>query len=759
MRTLDIPIEKFIPTAPRVVKRLHALGIKTARDLLYHIPRRYDDFSSVKKVSELRMGETATIQGTIKKIAGRRAWGRRMFIIEAEIEDDTGAVPITWFNQHHLLKTLKAGALVSISGKVGRGKKGLYFQHPAYEIIESRIPVPEQARYGASMNQEASSKFMIHDSGFMNLRHTGRLVPVYPETRGLTSRWLRFLMQTALSKLPQKLPEFIPDEILKREKFSPLQDNLQKVHFPRSFEEAERAKRRFRFEELLLLQLKKHQVINERRVKQAPIILNNANYLEMLVGRLPFALTGDQQKALDAVLSDITRATPMNRLLDGDVGSGKTIVAALAGMLAIKQGFQVLFMAPTEILAHQHFETILKFFGTDDIGIALITASRQKLISPYGSFSKKSEILPFIKNGTAEFIIGTHALLQGSAEFKNIGLIVIDEQHRFGVAQRAALMNKNRESGIMKHESRITHHEARIMDQKSSTPNAHSVLPHLLSMTATPIPRTLALTVYGDLDISIIKEMPVGRKKIITKIVRPVRRAAAYRFIENEMKKGRQVFVICPLIENADEKPGSTAEWLAEEVKSVKREFEKLSKEIFPHRKIAMLHGKLKPKEKEATMRAFTDSEYDLLVSTSVVEVGVDVPNATVMMVEGAERFGLASLHQFRGRVGRGEHQSYCLLFPSSETHEWNERLKAVALSHDGFSLAEKDLKLRGPGNLVGLEQSGFHAPLQQALSDVELVEKTSEYAKKIISDDPELKKYPLLKERLGAVRYILHAD
>ncbi|MEK7636284.1 MAG: ATP-dependent DNA helicase RecG [Patescibacteria group bacterium] len=719
MQNIDIPVEKFVPIQPRALQRLHKLNIKTARDLLYHLPRRYEDYSNIKKISGLYEGEMATIQGTLTKISGRRAWGRRMIIIEGELEDETGTIPLLWFNQHHLLKTLNAGQRISISGKINHGKKGLYFQHPEYEIL---------------LQSETENN--------SNLRNTGRLVPIYPETHGITSRWLRFLIQKALEKIPESLDDPIPAFVKKKENIPSLHDALQKIHFPKTNHDITEAQKRFYFEELLFLQLKKRQTIALRRQKHAPRIIVDRMYEKKIITSLPFTLTGDQKKCIADITADLEKDRPMNRLLNGDVGSGKTIIAALSALLSIKNGFQVLFMAPTEILACQHFETITRLFKNEGIAVALLTSSEKRLVSPFGNFSKKTELTTFTKDGTAELIIGTHALLQGGYHFKNIGLVIIDEQHRFGVEQRATLLEKK--------------------------PN--ETIPHLLSMTATPIPRTLALTIYGDLDISTIRELPVGRKKIITKIVRPARRTAAYQFIECELQKGRQAFVICPRIELPEENTSRTiAELLREEIKSVKKEYEKLSKEIFPHRKIAMLHGKMAPKEKKLIMQNFSakdrsvfgreDAVIDILVSTSVVEVGVDIPNAVIMMIESAEKFGLASLHQFRGRVGRGEHQSYCLLFPSSENHEWNERLKAVATSEDGFSLAEKDLKIRGPGNLVGFEQSGFHAPLQQALCDVELVEKTARYAEKIFMEDPELSKYPLLSERLLRVHYTLHAE
>ena len=701
MNVLELPLEKYITVQPRILKRLHALSIKTVRDLLYHFPRRYEDYSNIRQIRDLQKGEMVTIQGKIKKITGRYAWGKRkMMIIEAVIEDDSGTITALWFNQYYLLKTLKVGTPLSISGKIAIGKKGLYLQHPEHEILQN--------------------------SEITTLRHTGRLTPIYPQTLGLSSRWIRFLIEETFKKLPKDLPDVIPQWILEREHLIPLAHSLKILHYPNKEEMPKEAKLRFQFEELLLLQLKKLFTIRELQEKEAPAIDIPESDVQEIERSLPFTLTRAQKKCLEQVLTDLQKQSPMNRLLNGDVGSGKTIIAAIASILAIKNNFQVAFMAPTEILAKQHFETILKFFGKENLSIALLTSSEKKLISPLGN-SEKVDIAPLILSGDVHLIIGTHSLIQKSIGFHNLGLVVVDEQHRFGVKQRAELLAKSN--------------------------GKNKKIPHFLSMTATPIPRTLALTVYGDLEISVIDESPPGRQKIITKIVRPERRSAAYEFIDKELEKGRQVFVICPRIEeHTEERDTPHQQILSEEIKSVKKEFKKLSEEIFPHRK-------MKPREKETIMKNFRDGAINILIATSVIEVGIDVPNATIMMIEGAETFGLASLHQFRGRVGRGIYQSYCLLFPTTEMRGLSARLRAVAVSQNGFQLAEEDLKIRGPGNLAGLEQSGFHLPLQEALTNVLLVEKTADAAKKIFIDDPELKKNPLLYERLLKMDYILHAE
>lgn len=704
---LELPIEKFLRLQPRVIQRLHTLGIKTVRELLYHFPRRYDDYSKIRPIRGLEKGEIVTICGIIKKIEGHHAWRKRMTIIEAMIEDETGKIPALWFNQHYLLKTLREGQTVNFSGKVSLGKRGLYLLQPEHELVGVK----------------------------KNLRHTGRLVPVYPETYGMTSRWLRFIIQQALEKLPEHIPDNIPQSIIASEKLVSLKTAILNIHFPKTLEEAEGAEHRFSFEELLVLQLMKHMSIAELKKTGAPKLTLPQEELNRLIEKLPFALTSAQKKCMGDIYEDLKKTHPMNRLLNGDVGSGKTVIAGLASAMAVKNGYQVAFMAPTEILARQHFHTIREMFKDEEFSIGLLTSSEKRVATPYGE-ADKADITKGTSSGTIHILIGTHALIQKNIQFKNLGLVVIDEQHRFGVKQRAELS---------KHRGRDS-------------------VPHFLSLTATPIPRTLTLALYGDLNISVLDEMPKGRKKIITKIVSPERRDAAYEFVRKEIASGRQAFVICPRIEIAEDKEeaGKKRKQLSlkqAEIKSVLEEHEKLSKKIFPNLTVSMLHGKMRPKEKEKTMNEFKNGTIDILVATSVIEVGIDIQNATIMMIEGAERFGLAQLHQFRGRVGRGGHQSYCLLFPSDGFLEWSERLKAVALSQNGFELAEKDLKLRGPGNIIGYEQSGISLPILKALSNPLLLERASKTAEKIIAEDPELKKYPLLKKRTAISGYTTHGE
>ena len=476
---------------------------------------------------------------------------------------------------------------------------------------------------------------------------------------------------------------------------------------------------------------------------------------------MPYRLTAAQEKVIGQILDDFKKPHPMARLLEGDVGSGKTVVAAAVCLNAVSQGYQAAFMAPTEILARQHFEEFMKRLGAFKSKIGLLTSSESRKFPSKISFKTAAEIstnqlLKFVASGEIQILIGTHSLIQSRVKFKKLGFVVIDEQHRFGTEQRARLAKDKEEEAI--HDSQMLIKKSQIGFAKAS--------PHLLSMTATPIPRTLALTIYGDLDLSILDEMPPGRKRVITKVVDTKERANTYEFIRSEINKGRQAFVICPRIEakdlNADNQfsaAGFQRRFALGEMKAVKEEFKKLSEIVFPEFKIAMLHGKLKPKEKETIMRGFKENKTNILVSTSVVEVGVDVPNATIMMIEGGERFGLAQLHQFRGRVGRGEHQSYCFVFTDKLSSRIAERLKALQDSKTGFELAEYDLMFRGPGELSGKNQWGMSDVGMEALKNIKMVEAARAEAEEMIKNDPELKKFPLLKKRLEEVSKQIHFE
>jgi len=708
---LATPIKEIPRVGPQYQKKLKKMGIQTVRELLWHFPHRYEDFSNIIPISEAKIGGVVCIRGEIMEIKNSRTWKKRMILTTALVKDETGAIKVVWFNQPYLTNVLKPKDIVCLAGKLALRPDGLYLSSPAYEKI---------------------SKFKRENS---KLIHTGRLVPVYPETEGLSSRWLRFILRPLLVKFKKELSDSLPEKIIQQHKLLSLEKALWQIHFPDSKKLAKKAKERFSFEELFILSL----VVLRERMKlareKAIAISLNLEIIKKFVNSLPFKLTNAQKKSAWQILKDLEKQHPMNRLLEGDVGSGKTVVAVMAALNVCGAGYQVAFMAPTEILANQHFREIKKLLKSFKLKIGLLTGKESRLNNR--KISRK-KLLEKIKGSGIDILIGTHALIQEKVKFSKLALVILDEQHRFGVKQRACLCQ--------------------------GTGSQAKLIPHLLSMTATPIPRTLALTVYGDLDLSLIDEMPKGRKKVITKIIPPLKRKGAYDFIGKEVKRGRQVFVICPRIEpanNDEQRTKSNKKGLMSwaDVKAVKEEYEKLSKKIFPDLKVKMLHGKMKTEEKEKIMKGFKAGSTNILVSTSVVEVGIDVPNATVMMIEGAERFGLAQLHQFRGRVGRGNHQSFCFLFTDSPARKTNQRLKALISSENGFKLAEKDLEIRGPGEFSGSRQWGIPDLSMASLKDVFLVEKTRNTAKEILSEDPELKKYPLLRQRLKIFRERIHLE
>ncbi|MEK7099005.1 MAG: ATP-dependent DNA helicase RecG [Patescibacteria group bacterium] len=674
----------------RIVPALKRLGIETLGDLLLYFPARYDDFSARKHIADLVLGETATIEGVVRLVTQGRTARRHMHILEASVEDGTGRIRVVWFNQPFLARAIKEGTAVRLSGKTAQGPKGIYLQNPAHE------------RAGTDET------------------HTGALVPVYPETEGITSRWLRFLIKQFLH-LRERMTDPLPDETRQRHGLVPVADAIRAMHFPDTREQARRAEHRFIFQDLLLFQLRSLRERSRIRQATAPSIPANIALIKEVTSSLPFPLTDAQRRSVWEIAKDMERGNPMHRLLEGDVGSGKTVVAGIAALLAVRAGYRVAFMAPTEILARQHHDTLNNILMPFNVTIAL----------HLGGGAKKKSPMP-----SADISVGTHALIQKNMRLERIGLVVVDEQHRFGVNQRATLANH---AGITR--------------------------PHFLSMTATPIPRTLALTIYGDLDLSLLDEMPKSRKSVITRIVPPAGRTTANRFIRQEIKKGRQAFVVCPRIEPDDKtktkSPRSKAyqqQLLLTDVKAVTEEFKKLSEDVFPDLRIAMLHGKMKPKEKTETMERFRAGKYDVLVSTSVIEVGVDVPNATIMVIEGAERFGLAQIHQFRGRVGRGEEQSYCFLF-STEEGMGTRRLQAVVDAKNGFELAEKDLGLRGPGSMLGVVQSGIGDLVLKGIPDPVLVRSVREEAIALVKQSPDLSQFPALQKELQHMERTLHME
>ena len=679
---LETRILSLPGVGPKMAEKLKRLGIETVRDLLFYFPRRWDDFSNPQKISSLRIGQDAIIKAKIFQIRQNRTRRKWMSIIEAVLTDGSGEIRAIWFNQPFLMKILKPGSEFLFAGKVNwdfkRGQKTL------------------------SVTQYEKDPIIL---------------PVYPETEGLTSKYLRKIAQPLLPQINYLVTDFLPKKILKKENLIDLESAVKNIHFPQKSADIEEAKRRLGFDELFLIGLKMLSIKKELQSESAPKMDIDEKLLKKFVASLPFKLTNAQRKCAWEIIKNLNQKIPMNRLLEGDVGSGKTVVAAMAVLITADNRFQSVWLAPTEILANQHYKNVTKLLKAFDIRIGLLTSA-----------NKKSDL------EKDDLVIGTHALLQKNVHIPRLGLIIIDEQHRFGVKQRAHLR---------KSEARNPKFEK-------------NIIPHLLSMTATPIPRTLVLSLYGDLDLSIIDEMPIGRKKVTTRVVSPEDRNKAYSFIKNQVKSGRQIFVICPLIEPARYASASVAGGPKDAIKinlfdadrkSAVQEYEKLSKTIFPDLKIGLLHGRMKPKEKDETMRKFAAGKIDILISTAVVEVGIDIPNATVMMIEGAERFGLAQLHQFRGRVGRGKHQSFCFLFTDSQQDVTKKRLESMISCYDGFELAEIDLQIRGPGELAGIRQSGLPDLKMASLTDIILIKKAKRAAEEIIDED--LEKYPALEKKL----------
>jgi len=707
---LSTPVGQIPKVGPAYIKRLNKIGVKTVYDLFFHFPHRYEDFSNLKKISEIKIHEPVCVKGKIVLIENQVTFRKRFSITKAIIKDETGIMQATWFNQPYLTQSLKSGDTVCLAGKISMGKEGVYMSNPVYE-----------------------KTWPGH-----NLVHTNRIVPMYPETRGLSSKWLRFIIKPLLEEFKDQIPESLPVELVKENKLLNIKKAIGEIHFPNSLKMAKKAKKRFAFEELFLLELfvlNKKQELSQLETIPIPI---NLETIQRFTKSLPFKLTDAQRKSSWQILKDLERDQPMTRLLQGDVGSGKTAVAALVALNAIKSDSQVAFMAPTEILSRQHFQTLANLLQDFNINIGLLTSKTDKFVSKKLKRQtieiSRTKLIEKTLKGEINILIGTHSLIQDKVKFHKLGLVIVDEQHRFGVKQRAKLCQKKNNS-------------------------SKKLIPHLLSMTATPIPRSLALTVYGDLDLSLIDEMPKGKRNVETLLVPQRDRKKTYQIVKEEVKKGKQIFVICPRIEEKEIKEGKEDKTGWSDVKAVKEEYERLSKKIFPKFKLAMLHGKMPTTEKAQIMKKFKNGKIDILVSTSVIEVGIDIPNATVMLIEGAERFGLSQLHQFRGRIGRTGEQSYCFLFYNSRSKNAIARLKALSKIENGLELAERDLKIRGPGQFLGTKQWGIPDIAMNALDDFSLVEKTREAAKKILADDPKLKNLPILKQRLGKFSQTIHLE
>ncbi|UYN90328.1 MAG: ATP-dependent DNA helicase RecG [Anaerolineales bacterium] len=654
---------------PVNAERLEKLGIYTLGDMLYHFPRRYDDYSQLLPIRELKFGQVVTVIGTVKS-KSRHGPPRGKQVFEIVVDDGTAALRAIWFNQPWLLKNFREGDEVVLSGKIDQYLGRLTLSSPEWELVE---------------DEESPT----------DTQHTNRIVPVYPLTADIRQRWLRGLMKKVVSYWAPRLPDMLPPELLTSAGLLPYADALQQVHFPDSQEHLEAAKLRLAFNELFLLQL---AVLIQKRIWQgetAQQFAPAAGWLEAQTARLPYTLTEAQQTALADLLADLASGRPMNRLLQGDVGSGKTVVAALCMALVAASGAQAAIMAPTSILAEQHYASLRKLLANEGGPLA---PEEIRLMIGATSKAEKDQIKAGLSDGRIKLIIGTHTLIEDPVVFDALELIVIDEQHRFGVGQRAALRNKGTN-------------------------------PHLLVMSATPIPRSLALTLYGDLDVSVIDELPPGRQQVSTHVLPPREVERAYTYIRKEAAAGRQAFIIYPLIEESE----------TSQAKAAVAEHARLSKEVFPQLKLGLLHGRISAEEKDQVMSAFRDGQTDVLVSTTVIEVGVDVPNATVMLIEGANRFGLAQLHQLRGRVGRGSDQAYCILVPDSADALENERLTALASTHDGFKLAEIDLQQRGPGQFMGMAQAGFGDLQLALLTDTRLIDKARRQAESLLAVDPEL--------------------
>ncbi len=701
---LQTPVKEIPYIGEFYQKKLGKLGIKTVHDFLYHLPNKYEDLSKITSISRVKEGDVCTVRGKVVKIENTKIFKKKIALTEAIIEDGTSKINAVWINQSYLLKNIPEGEEFFFSGKVTIKGNKIFLSNPSFE------------------------KF---DPGKENI-HTGRIIPIYPETRGITSKWMRFVMKNLLNKNRGTIPEILPDEIIKEFKLLGAEEALYQAHFPESKKKVHEAKRRISFEQIFLIQVSILMEKIKMSQEKAISIPANIDVIKKMTSSLSFKLTDAQRKSAWQIIKDMERNYPMNRLLEGDVGSGKTIVAAIGILNAVKGRTQVALMAPTEVLAKQHFHGIFKVLNKFNLNIGLLTGKEDKFYSKKLKNDtievSRSKLLKKVKEGEIDLLIGTHALIQGTVKFKNLSLVILDEQHRFGVKQRSELV------------ARKAGQEVRI--------------PHLLSMTATPIPRTLTLSIYSDLDLSIIDEMPKGRKKIITKIVSPNERVETYEFIRKELNKGYQVFIICPRIDPSEDE---NSKW--SKVKAVKEEYEMISQKIFPEFKIGLMHGKMTVKEKEKTMKDFRNKKTDILVSTSVIEVGIDVPNAGVMIIEGAERFGLAQLHQFRGRVGRGDSQSYCFLFPESFAEKTRNRLKALLSCEDGFALAEKDLELRGPGDFMGNKQWGVPDIVMTSLTNLSLVQETKNAARMILEKDLQLRKYPVLKSKVQLFREKIHLE
>ncbi len=716
-------------------KALNKLKISTVADLLYHLPARYEDINEVHSIASIQKGQEAVIYGVVSNLKTRKAWKSKKPIAEGWVEDGSAKMKVIWFHQPYLAKMLKDGTYVKMSGLVSGSQDKLYLANPEFERLDA-LPIDR------------------HDSIFKeNSDNNETIYPVYRESKGLTSKWIYHAIRKCFAKgVLKDIEDPIPLPTLKRYNLPSLTDAFHFIHTPRKLSDAEVARKRFAFEEIFYIQLRRAR---DRAISNAAstyTIKINQKELKTFIDRFPFKLTNAQNEAIKTISKDLCGKNAMSRLLEGDVGSGKTAVAATATYMIVSSmaehsnhseskktgkikmpdkfgNLQTAYMAPTEILAKQHFESFIEYFKHLPISIGLITAGGcykypSNIDKTKPTKISRNQLLRWVKDGSIPILIGTHALIYKKISFARLAGVIIDEQHRFGTSQRMSLVRKN------------------------------ELLPHLLSMSATPIPRTLALTLYGDLDLTLLDQMPKGRKPVITKVIGPGQHKEMYEIVRSELDSGRQAYVICPRIEEPDPDIEQTIY-----MKNVTSEAERLQKTEFSKYKLDILHGKMTPGEKEKIMKNFSEHKIDVLVATSVVEVGVNIPNATVIIIEGAERFGLAQLHQLRGRVLRGEHQAYCFAVTESKSSRTKDRLKALTTAKNGFELAEFDLQFRGSGDLYGQKQSGISDLGMEAMRNLRLVEAAREEARKLVDEDIEFSGYPAIRNKLAKMEKTLHLE
>lgn len=717
----DHEISKHLRLTPIQISALKRLGIQTVRDLLYHFPTRYEAGGASGEASHLVVGTKMTLFGTLSKLKARKLWKSRRNATEGFFEDASGKVKVMWFNQPYIASYVPQDTLVKLTGTVGGSTERPYIANPEVEAVPRGF-VPE----GLFEKNKKESATLTS------------IFAVYPETRGVTSRWFYHALERVFaSDAPKALEDPIPEEVRRRYNLPDLSKSLIWIHKPEKQSHAEAARKRFAFEEIFSLQITRARERAENDSLVSFPIQNAEALAEKFLKTISFAPTSAQRRAIADILRNFEKPHPMARLLEGDVGSGKTLVAAATAYAVVNSRppnresgtLQVAYMAPTEILAGQHFQSFIEYFRHLPINIALITGSGckkfpSKVVRDDATDISRVQLLKWVAGGEIAMLVGTHALIQKSVKFQHLAYAIVDEQHRFGTRQRRALAHKG------------------------------DAAPHFLSMTATPIPRTLALTLYGDLDLSILDELPPGRAKITTEIVKPDERERAYDEIRRHLARGQQAYVICPRIEEPD--PGKIN---ALQAKSAKAEAKRLKKDVFTEFEVGLLHGAMKPAEKDAVMQRFAAGEIQILVATSVVEVGINVPNATVILIEGAERFGLAQLHQLRGRIMRSSKPPHCFLLPETSSEPALKRLRALASSDDGFKLAEADLEARGAGDLYGRQQWGVSDLGMEALKNIKLIRAARDEAEKIVHDDPGLSRYPALLARVASAGENLHGE